>query len=72
MSADVANGSGLEVAARALGLMAVVEVQGTLAVMLLSPSCPLATLTEDARRQLLDLARIHGFSHLAVELPTAG
>lgn len=58
----------LERALRGLGLQCAVEAYDALAVAVPAPG-ERGFENDDLRRRAIDLARAHGFSHLAVELP---
>jgi len=58
---------GLERALRELGVHCAVEAVDALAVAVPEPG-DRSLEREDVRRRALELARAHGFSHLAVEL----
>jgi len=58
----------LERALRGLGLRCAVESYDALAVAVPEPG-ERGFENDDLRRRAIDLARAHGFSHLAVELP---
>ncbi|MCC6318663.1 MAG: hypothetical protein IT361_13360 [Gemmatimonadaceae bacterium] len=60
----------LEVALATRGLPWSVEARDTLAVLL--PTGRYVPLDAVARRHLIELARQHGFTHAAVEIPSAG
>lgn len=57
----------LEQALRAIGLRCAVEAYDALAVAIPEPG-ERSFEIDDIRRRAIDLARAHGFSHLAVEL----
>lgn len=65
-SSESGDGPALERAIEAEGVSGAVEGRGRLAVF--TPSPP-ATLDGKMRRRLVALARLHGFTNLAVELP---
>jgi hypothetical protein len=58
----------LERALREIGVQCIVEAFDALAVAIPEPG-DRSLEHEDVRRRALELARAHGFSHLAVELP---
>ena len=60
----------LERALRELGLHCAVQAFDALAVAVLEPG-ERGFERDDIRRRAIELARAHGFSHLAVELPNA-
>jgi hypothetical protein len=60
----------LERALRALGLRCTIEAHDALAVAVPDPG-ERGFERDDIRRRAIDLARMHGFSHLAVELANA-
>jgi len=61
----------LQTALRALGLRCSVEAFDGLAVAVPEPG-EQRFASDDIRRRAIELARQHGFSHLAVELREAG
>ena len=58
----------LVTALRTMGLACEVEGRGALAILTARGADAPALLTADARREVLDAARGHGFTHVAVEL----
>jgi sugar phosphate isomerase/epimerase len=58
----------LERAIRALGVRCTIEAHDALALALPDPG-ERGFENDEVRRRAIDLARAHGFSHLAVELP---
>ena len=58
----------LEVALRALGVECAVETRGALAVLVARAGAVDALATAATRRAATELAREHGFSHVALEL----
>jgi hypothetical protein len=63
------DASAFAAALRAAGIACDVEGRAALA-LIVAPAADAAWLaTDDLRRQVLALAREHGFTHVAVELP---
>jgi hypothetical protein len=64
------NAAALAVAIAELGVQCSLEVRGGLALLLpVQESVPTLQLP-DTRRAVLALARAHGFTHVAIELPS--
>ena len=61
------SGEGLERALRELGVRCGIEAFDALAVVIPEPG-ERCFERDDVRRRAIELARAHGFSHLAVEL----
>jgi sugar phosphate isomerase/epimerase len=56
-------------ALRAAGLACDVEARAALALIIVSAADAARVAADDDRRRVLALAREHGFTHVAVELP---
>jgi hypothetical protein len=64
------SAAGLEEALALVGIPCRVEARDRLAVITLgSPNANPALLSREARARALALARAHGFTHMALELP---
>ena len=63
------NASALAAAIAELGLQCALEARGGLALLLPVPESVAMLQQPETRRAVLALAREHGFTHVAVELP---
>ncbi len=63
------NASALAAAIAELGIGSALEVRGGLALLLPTPDGVVALQVDETRRAVLALARLHGFTHVAIELP---
>ena len=63
------NGVALAAAIAKLGIDCALEVRGGLALLLPTPEGVAALQADENRRAVLSLAREHGFTHVAIELP---
>lgn len=63
------NAAALAAAIAELGLDCALEARGGLALLLPVPESVAALQSPDTRRAVLGLAREHGFTHVAIELP---
>lgn len=63
------NASALAAAIAALGLQCALEARGGLALLLPGPESFEMLQQPETRRAVLSLARQHGFTHVAIELP---
>jgi hypothetical protein len=66
------NASALAAAIAELGVQCVLEARGGLALMLPTQPGVEKLQDPDTRRAVLALARQHGFTHVAIELPHDG
>jgi hypothetical protein len=64
------NASALAAALAALGVQCALEARGGLALLLPVPESVPMLQDDEIRRAVLALARQHGFTHVAVELPS--
>jgi hypothetical protein len=64
------NAAALAVAIAELGVQCSLEVRGGLALLLPVQESVAALQVPDTRRAVLALARSHGFTHVAIELPS--
>ena len=64
------NGKALAAAVAELGIQCTLEARGGLAVLLPVSSSLEALQSADTRRAVFALAKQHGFTHVAVELPS--
>jgi hypothetical protein len=64
------NASALAAAIARLGVQCSLEVRGGLALLLPATSSVEALQAPDTRRAVLALAHEHGFTHVAIELPS--
>jgi hypothetical protein len=64
------NATALAAAIARLGVQCSLEVRGGLALLLPVTSSVEALQSPDTRRAVLALAREHGFTHVAIELPS--
>jgi hypothetical protein len=64
------NGVALAAAIAKLGIDCALEVRGGLALLLPTPDGVAALQTDANRRAVLSLAKEHGFTHVAIELPS--
>jgi len=64
------NASALAAAIAELGVHCSVEARGALALLLPVSSSFEALQSPDTRRTVVALARQHGFTHVAIELPS--
>jgi len=63
------NASALAAAIAALGVQCTLEARGGLALLLPVPASIERLQHHETRRAVLALAREHGFTHVAIELP---
>ena len=63
------NASSLAAAITALGLHCALEARGGLALLTPAPESVAMLQQPETRRTVLALAREHGFTHVAIELP---
>ena len=63
------NASALAAAIAALGVQCALEARGGLALLLPVPASVERLQDQETRRAVLALARQHGFTHVAIELP---
>ncbi|MBW8769466.1 MAG: hypothetical protein JF589_06925 [Gemmatimonadetes bacterium] len=63
------NAVALGAAIAKLGVDCALEVRGGLALLLPSPTGAVALQVVETRRAVLALAKDHGFTHVAIELP---
>ena len=63
------NAAALARAIADLGVQCSLEVRGGLALLLLVPESVAMLQSPEMRRAVLALARTHGFTHVAIELP---
>ena len=63
------NASALAAAIAALGVQCALEARGGLALLTPAPASIEALQAPETRRAVLALAREHGFTHVAIELP---
>ena len=63
------NAAALASAIAELGLQCALEARGGLALLLPVPESVTALQSPETRRAVLALARTHGFTHVAIELP---
>jgi hypothetical protein len=63
------NASALAAAISAMGLQCALEARGGLALLLPVPESVEKLQDRETRRAVLALARQHGFTHVAIELP---
>jgi hypothetical protein len=64
------NGVALAAAIAELGIECALEVRGGLALLLPTADGVAALQVDDSRRAVLALAKEHGFTHVAIELPS--
>ena len=64
------NASALASAIAELGVQCALEARGGLALLLPVQESVATLQSPDTRRAVLALARTHGFTHVAIELPT--
>jgi hypothetical protein len=64
------NATALAAAIAELGVQCSLEARGGLALLLPVTESVLALRSPDTRRAVLALARQHGFTHVAIELPS--
>jgi len=64
------NGVALAAAIAELGIDGALEVRGGLALLLPTPEGVAALQADENRRAVLSLAKEHGFTHVAIELPS--
>ena len=64
------NAVALKAAIAGLGIDCALEVRGGLALLLPAPDAVAALQVDETRRTVLALAKEHGFTHVAIELPT--
>ena len=64
------NGVALAAALAMRGIECALEVRGALALLLPKPEGVAALQVDENRRAVLALAKEHGFTHVAIELPT--
>jgi hypothetical protein len=64
------NAVALAGAIATLGIECALEVRGGLALLLPSPEGVAALQLDESRRAVLSLAKEHGFTHVAIELPS--
>ena len=64
------NASALAAAINELGLQCALEARGALALLLPVPESVEMLQRPETRRAVLALAREHGFTHVAIELPS--
>jgi len=64
------NGVALAEALAKRGIQCALEVRGTLALLLPTPEGVGALQVDENRRAALALAKEHGFTHVAIELPS--
>jgi hypothetical protein len=64
------NGVALAAAIAELGIDCALEVRGGLALLLPTPEGVAALQADENRRAVLSLAKAHGFTHVAIELPS--
>lgn len=63
------DASAFAAALRAAGIACDVEARAALALIVVPAADATRLATDDLRRRVLALAREHGFTHVAVELP---
>jgi len=63
------NAVALAAAIAKLGIACALEVRGGLALLLPTPEGAAALQGEERRRAVIALAKEHGFTHVAIELP---
>ena len=66
------NAAALARAIAELGLACGVEARGGLVLLLPAPESVAKLAEDETRRAALSLARQHGFTHVAIELPSDG
>lgn len=64
------NAVALAAAIAELGIDCALEVRGGLALLLPTPEGVAALQVDESRRAVVALAREHGFTHVAIELPS--
>jgi len=64
------NGVALAAALAMRGIECALEVRGALALLLPKPESVAALQVDENRRAVLALAKEHGFTHVAIELPS--
>jgi len=64
------NGVALAAAVAKLGIDCALEVRGGLALLLPTAEGVAALQVDESRRAVLSLAKEHGFTHVAIELPS--
>jgi hypothetical protein len=64
------NAVGLAAAIAELGIDCALETRGGLALLLPTPEGVAALQVDERRRAVLALAKAHGFTHVAIELPS--
>ena len=67
-----ADAAALAAALRGVGVVCEVEARASLALIVVSSTDAARLAADDLRRQVLALAREHGFTHMAVELGVGG
>ena len=63
------NATALAAAIAELGIACTLEVRGGLALLLPTADAVASLQVDETRRAVLDLAKEHGFTHVAIELP---
>ncbi|HEX7980402.1 MAG TPA: hypothetical protein VF461_17495 [Gemmatimonadaceae bacterium] len=64
------NAAALAAAVAKLGIDCALETRGGLALLLPTPDGVAALQVDETRRTILKLAKEHGFTHVAIELPS--
>ena len=64
------NAAALAAELARLGIECALEVRGGLALLLPTPDGVAALQVDETRRTVLALAKEHGFTHVAIELPS--